>query len=97
MKRTLGTRSELSSPLEFPLSHNRLSLCKMEGVGSSSSEARFSHLLEPIRDLAQNWNVDIASEVRLRRRAGSCDARGKAAPSSLTPGVAPAARSSKTT
>ena len=24
---------------------------------------RFSHLLQPIRDLAENWNVDLASEL----------------------------------
>ena len=35
----------------------------------TTSEARFSHLLEPIRDLAQNWNVDIASEVTDAARA----------------------------
>jgi hypothetical protein len=26
-------------------------------------EARFAHLLQPIKDLAQNWNIDIASEL----------------------------------
>ena len=26
-------------------------------------ETRFAHLLEPIRDLAQNWNVNIANEL----------------------------------
>ena len=29
----------------------------------ASSEARFAHLLEPIRDLAKNWDIDIASEL----------------------------------
>ena len=28
------------------------------------TEARYKHLLEPIRELAQNWAIDIASEVR---------------------------------
>jgi hypothetical protein len=27
------------------------------------SDSRFAHLLEPIRDLAKNWNIDIASEL----------------------------------
>lgn len=26
-------------------------------------ESRFGHLLQPIRDLTKNWNVDIASEL----------------------------------
>lgn len=26
-------------------------------------ESRFGHLLQPIRDLAQNWNIDIAGEL----------------------------------
>ena len=25
--------------------------------------ARFAHLLEPIRDLAENWNIDIAAQL----------------------------------
>ena len=29
----------------------------------SQKEARFSHLLQPIRDLAENWNIDVASEL----------------------------------
>ncbi|TFJ83063.1 hypothetical protein NSK_005634 [Nannochloropsis salina CCMP1776] len=28
-----------------------------------SEEARFSHLLQPIRDLARNWDIDIASSL----------------------------------
>ena len=36
----------------------------MEDVESERAEARYAHLLEPIRDLAQNWAIDIASEVR---------------------------------
>ena len=30
---------------------------------SSSKESRFQHLLQPIRDLGQNWNIDIAQEL----------------------------------
>ena len=30
---------------------------------SSQSEQRFAHLLEPIRDLAQNWSIDVAAEL----------------------------------
>ena len=32
-------------------------------MASQSEAVRFSHLLEPIRDLAQNWSIDIASEL----------------------------------
>ena len=27
------------------------------------SEQRFAHLLDPIRDLALNWQVDVATEL----------------------------------
>lgn len=30
---------------------------------STSREKRFAHLLEPIRDLASNWHIDLASEL----------------------------------
>lgn len=30
---------------------------------SSLVEVRFAHLLKPIRDLAENWDVDVASEL----------------------------------
>ncbi|CCI47985.1 unnamed protein product [Albugo candida] len=29
----------------------------------SQSTARFQHLLQPIRDLSQNWNIDLAQEL----------------------------------
>eukprot|EP00965_Chrysotila_dentata_P238593 6202609-Pleurochrysis_carterae.AAC.3 len=29
----------------------------------AANENRWSHLLEPIRDLAQNWSIDIAAEA----------------------------------
>ena len=29
----------------------------------SDLEARYSHLLQPIRDLAKNWDIDIASHL----------------------------------
>ena len=35
-------------------------------MATAGTDARFSHLLEPIRDLAQNWSIDIAAEVRMR-------------------------------
>ena len=31
--------------------------------GSSDAEVRFAHLLQPIRDLAQNWHIDLATEL----------------------------------
>ena len=30
---------------------------------TANSETRFAHLLEPIRDIAQNWSIDIALEL----------------------------------
>jgi hypothetical protein len=30
---------------------------------SASDEARFHHLLAPLRDLAKNWNIDIATDL----------------------------------
>ena len=35
----------------------------MPGATTAGSDARFANLLEPIRDLAQNWSIDIASEL----------------------------------
>ena len=32
-------------------------------MATAGSEARFAHLLEPIRELAQNWSIDIAHEL----------------------------------
>ena len=29
----------------------------------TQDEARFGHLLQPIRDLAANWEINIASEL----------------------------------
>jgi hypothetical protein len=35
-----------------------------EGSGPEhAAESRFAHLLKPIRDLAENWSVDIAHEL----------------------------------
>lgn len=31
--------------------------------GTMESDTRFAHLLQPIRDLAKNWEVDIASHL----------------------------------
>jgi hypothetical protein len=33
------------------------------GRSEDSKEARFGHLLNPIRDLAQNWNIDVARDL----------------------------------
>ena len=32
-------------------------------ASASQEENKFAHLLEPIRDLASNWNVNIADEL----------------------------------
>ena len=31
-------------------------------LGTQNTQ-RFTHLLQPIRDLAENWNIDVASEL----------------------------------
>lgn len=28
-----------------------------------STESRFAHLLQPIRELTRNWDIDVASEL----------------------------------
>ncbi len=33
------------------------------GSKQGEAEARFYHLLQPIRDLTKNWDVDIASQL----------------------------------
>lgn len=35
----------------------------MAATESELTEHRFAHLLKPIRDLAENWNIDVASEL----------------------------------
>ncbi|PNJ85341.1 NCAPH2 isoform 5 [Pongo abelii] len=48
-------------------------------------EARFAHLLQPIRDLTKNWEVDVAAQLGeyleechlLRRNTGDEPALGK--------------------
>jgi hypothetical protein len=47
---------------------------------SGGLQSRFHHLLQPIRDLAQNWNIDIA-QVR-RRRPITCQFRRSCTPRS---------------
>jgi len=41
------------------------------------SDDRFAHLLQPIKDLAENWNVDIACELAeyIVRSCRRCDSR----------------------
>ena len=35
----------------------------VEEKNERGEESRFAHLLKPIRDLAENWNIDIAAEL----------------------------------
>lgn len=38
-----------------------LSACSF--VAMNSAETRFAHLLQPIRDLTKNWDVDLATQL----------------------------------
>lgn len=40
-----------------------LQLFLFAAPGTMESDTRFAHLLQPIRDLAKNWEVDIASHL----------------------------------
>ena len=42
---------------DFPLSFEK------QAANESTMGDRFEHLLQPIRDLAQNWDIDVASEL----------------------------------
>lgn len=33
------------------------------GVVMETTEGRFAHLLQPIRELTKNWDIDVASEL----------------------------------
>jgi condensin-2 complex subunit H2 len=37
----------------------------MTAISSSQNdlESKYAHLLQPIRDLAKNWDIDLASEL----------------------------------
>ena len=35
----------------------------MASSTQNERESRFAHLLQPIRDLATNWDIDLASEL----------------------------------
>lgn len=35
----------------------------MSTSAENNREARFYHLLQPIRDLAESWNIDVAREL----------------------------------
>lgn len=37
-------------------------------------ETKFSHVLQPIRDITKNWNIDIASELEEYLHEVSTDA-----------------------
>ena len=41
--------------------------CKMpsqsSGISFSDNMARFSHILQPIRDLTKNWDIDVATQL----------------------------------
>ena len=32
-------------------------------MANETSDSRFKHLLKPIRDIAENWNIDVAREL----------------------------------
>lgn len=32
-------------------------------VVMETTESRFAHLLQPIRELTKNWDIDVASEL----------------------------------
>jgi hypothetical protein len=75
------------SNLEAALGRTRRTMPPHDDDGPSSQssqsiEARFAHLLKPIRDLAENWDVDVASELEgmcvcVGRRFGVCVRRKK--------------------
>ena len=49
-------------------SYNHTSRRRYNSTGGMSQNAkeiycRFSHLLQPIRDLTKNWDVDVASQL----------------------------------
>lgn len=51
-------------------------------MASTQAEERFAALLQPIRDLAQTWNIDVAHELEeylVRKGLGSVPAMGTAA------------------
>ena len=57
---------------------------------TQSEEHRFTHLLQPIRDLAANWNINVASEleeylVRLHRATRTNAVPGKSDQGGLKP------------
>lgn len=33
------------------------------GTLSQPEDSKFAHLIQPIRDLAANWDIDVASEL----------------------------------
>ena len=35
----------------------------MDVCGSQSMDSKFAHLLQPIRDVAGNWDVNVAEEL----------------------------------
>ncbi|CDQ75254.1 unnamed protein product [Oncorhynchus mykiss] len=37
---------------------------RLQGLGAMDTvETRFTHLLQPIRELTKNWDIDVASEL----------------------------------
>lgn len=38
-------------------------LDKLDEREEKERESRFAHVLQPIRDITKNWNIDIASEL----------------------------------
>ena len=47
----------------FVYSREFIEEIKIKMSQGDTTEARFLHLLQPIRDLTKNWEVDIASQL----------------------------------
>ena len=58
--------SSLSKPQpseSLSLTSRGLSVVDMELERNHDLHSRFGHLLQPIRDLTKNWDVDVASQL----------------------------------
>ena len=60
-------RQHLTPTLQAPVLLAALLSCEnaaIEGTAmGSQEECKYAHLLQPIRDLAANWDIDIANEL----------------------------------
>ena len=52
-----------------------LSMSQRSTQATQSKDTRFAHLLQPIRDLADNWAIDIAAELEQYLGEVRCDYR----------------------